>query len=77
MWNKRSLVSTHIMYEATIIPALLHNCESWIGINNKHLKSLQDFQDKFIRKLLRLAKSTPKAIINWDIGFQNMQKGNP
>ena len=61
------------LYEATIIPALLHNCESWIGINNKHLKSLQDFQDKFIRKLLRLAKSTPKAIINWDIGLQPMK----
>ena len=61
------------LYEATIIPALLHNCESWIGINDKHLKSLQDFQDKFIRKLLRLAKSTPKAIINWDIGLQPMK----
>ena len=42
-------------------------------MNNKHLKSLQDFQDKFIRKLLRLAKSTPKAIINWDIGLQPMK----
>ena len=61
------------LYEATIIPDLLHNCESWIGINNKHLKSLQDFQDKVTRKLLRLAKSTPKAIINWDIGLQPMK----
>ena len=46
------------LYEASIIPALLHNCESWIGINDKHLKVFQDFQDKFVRKLLRLAKST-------------------
>ena len=61
------------LYEASIIPALLHNCESWVGINDKHLKSLQDFQDKFIRKLLGLAKSTPKAIINWDIGLQPMK----
>ena len=61
------------LYEASIIPALLHNCESWIGKNDKHLKSLQDFQEKFITKLLRLTKSTPKAILKWDIGLQPMK----
>ena len=41
-----------------------------IGINYKHLKSLQDFQGKFIRNLLRLAKSTPKVLVNWDTGLR-------
>ena len=61
------------LYEASTIPALPHNCESWIGINDKHLKSFQDFQDEFIRKLLKVAKSTSKAIIDWDIGIQLMK----
>jgi len=51
------------LFEATIIPALLHNCESWIGFNASHAKLLQKFQDDFIRKVMRLAESTPKAIM--------------
>ena len=54
------------LYEAQIIPALLHNCESWIGINDTHIGDLQDFQDKFIRKLMWLPPSTPKALLHWD-----------
>ena len=47
------------LFEAQIIPALLHICKNWLGINQIHLSNLQDFQDKFIRKLLRLPQSTP------------------
>ena len=50
------------LFEAQIIPALLHNCESWIGIHQIHSSGLQEFQDKFIRKLLRLPQTKPKAI---------------
>ena len=60
------------LLEATIIPALLHNCESWIGFNASHTKSLQRFQDYFIKKVLRLAVTTPEAIINWEIGLQSI-----
>ena len=31
------------LFEATIIPALLHNAESWIGITDSIIKDLQDF----------------------------------
>ena len=40
------------LFEAQIIPSLLHNCERWIGFIQTHLSDLQDFQDKFIIKLL-------------------------
>ena len=33
------------LFEAQIIPCLLHNAESWIGITNKQIKQLQEFQD--------------------------------
>ena len=48
-----SLAATKL-FEAQVVTALLHNCESWIVINETHISDLQDFQDKFIRKLLRL-----------------------
>ena len=61
------------LFEAQVIPSLLTNCESWIGITDKHIEDLQKFQDEFIRKVLRIAKTTTKAIINWDIGLAPMK----
>ena len=61
------------LFEAQIIPALLHNCESWIGLNETHLSDLQNFQDKFVRKLLWLPQTTPKAIIHWDVALKLMK----
>ena len=61
------------LFEATIIPALLHNAESWIGITDSIIKDLQNFQDKFIRKVLRLPKSTTKALYQWDSGMLSMK----
>ena len=56
-----------------LIPAPLFNSESWIGITNTHISDLQNFQDKFVRKLLRLPPSTPKAILHWDSGMKLMK----
>ena len=61
------------LFNAQIIPSLLHNSESWIGITKKHIKMLQKFQDEFIRKVLRLPSSTPKAIMNYDSGLWPME----
>ena len=54
------------LFEAEVIPALLFNAESWIGFNEKHSKLLQDFQDRFIRRVFQVHVSTPKAILNYD-----------
>ena len=61
------------LFEAQIIPSLLHNCESWIGLNQTHISDLQDFQDKFLRKLLWLPITTPKAILHWDTKMKLMK----
>ena len=61
------------LYEAQIISSLLHNCESWIGINDKHVQLLQKFQEEFIRKVLRLPLSSPKALMNYDTGLWPME----
>ena len=38
-----------------------------------HISGLQNFQDKLIKKLLRLPPSTPKAILHWDSGIKLMK----
>merc|ERR1711978_608210 len=73
MGSLRNSETPFKLFEARVIPALLNNCESWIDIQNKHIKDLQDFQDDFIRRVLHLPPQTTKAIINWDIGMMPMK----
>ena len=40
------------LFEAQVIPSLLFNCESWIGINETHINTLRSFQDAIISRLL-------------------------
>ena len=61
------------MFEAMVIPALLFNAETWIGFNEKHEKLLQDFQDNFVRRVLQVPASTPKAILQYDSGMITMK----
>ena len=61
------------LFEAQVIPAILFNCESWIGITETQINDLQGFQDKFVRKLMHLPTSTPKAILHWDSGMEMMK----
>ena len=70
--NGNSLAAFNL-YEAQVIPALLFNSESWIEITDTHIPDLQNFQDKFVRKLLRMPPSTPKAILHWDSGMKLMK----
>ena len=61
------------LFESQIIPGLLFNSESWIGITQAHIHDLQNFQDKFLRKLMRLPPTTPKAVLHWDGGLESMK----
>ena len=60
------------LFESSIIPALLNNCETWIDIQEKHITDLQNFQEKFIRRVLHLPNSAPKVLLAYDTGMWNM-----
>ena len=68
-----NLMAAFKLYEAQVIPTLLFNSESWIGLTDTHISDLQNFQDKFVRKLLRLPPYTRKAILHWDSGMKLMK----
>ena len=57
------------LFDSIIIPSLLNNCESWIGITDKHISTLQDFQNDFIRRVLWVPNSTPKPLLQRDLGL--------
>ena len=62
------------LFEAQIVPALLFNSESWVDLT--HLSDLQNFQDKFLRKLLRMPPTTAKSLLHWDGGDRNNKMEN-
>ena len=49
------------IYESCIVSSLLSNCGTWTEINKKEIKLLDEHQDTFVRALLQLPLSTPKA----------------
>ena len=49
------------LFESQIIPALLFNNKSWIDLRQAHLSDLQNFQNKFLRKLMRMPSTMTKA----------------
>ena len=61
------------LFEARVIPKLLTNCESWIGITDAHIAELQNFQDKFLLNLFHLPKSTTRALLHWDCNMKLMK----
>ena len=65
---------TITLFEADVIPSLLFNCKSWIGINDTHLNTLHSFQDAFISRLLHLPRAgTAKSLIRMDSGMLKMR----
>ena len=54
-------------FETKIVQKLLNNSESWLGLNNIYKDKLQEFQNKFIRKVFQLSPSgTPKGMLELD-----------
>ena len=52
-------------FETKIVLKLLNNCELWLGLNNNHLEKLQEFQNKFHRKVFQVSQSgTPKGMLD-------------
>ena len=61
------------LFESLVVQPLLHNCAWWIGIEEKHIKELQKFQNKFVRRVLHLPHSVTQAILDWDTGMWPME----
>ena len=53
------------LFEAQIVPALLFNSESWVDLSQAYLSDLQNVQDKFLRKLMRMPPTTTKLLLHW------------
>ena len=57
------------IFNLTILPKLIYNSDTWVELNDKSIKRLENLQNIFLRCLLSVPISTPAAALNWDSGF--------
>ena len=61
------------IWELSIIPFLMYNCETWTEIGKGSLSLLNDLQHMFIRYLLATPKTCPIPALLWETGFMLME----
>ena len=61
------------IWELSIIPFLLYNCETWTNISKGSMSLLNDLQFMFLRYLLATPKTCPKPALVWETGFLLME----
>ena len=61
------------IFQMAILPVLLNNSATWIGIDNVTLNKLEDFQHILQRCLLGVSNSTPLVAMAWDLGMISVE----
>jgi hypothetical protein len=61
------------IWERAIIPSLLANCGSWVGISKTALKTLDGLQNLFCRLAFSCPGSTPLPALRGQAGLQDME----
>ena len=60
---------TFDIWNLAVIPALLNNCETWTDISGDSITELENLQNLFIRVILQVPVSCPKAATCYETGF--------
>ena len=56
------------IWEMAVIPFLLNNCDSWIGMDSSAISELDKLQNLFYRVLLEVPTGCPIPMMFWDCG---------
>ena len=61
------------LWELAIIPTLLYNAGTWTEIDDDTIEILEELQLFFLRMILQVPVSTPKASLRWETGLMSMR----
>ena len=62
-----------LLWEACVIPSLLHSCSTWTQISKATENKLNNLQRWFIRLILQVPQGTPSASLTWETGLMDMK----
>ena len=60
------------LWELAILPSLLNNAGTWTDIDEDTLDRLEELQLFYVRLILRVPVSTPKALLRSETGLLSM-----
>ena len=61
------------LWNLAIIPSLLNNCGIWTEISEETVNKLDDIQNAYVRRVLHVPLSTPKASLRSETGLLSMR----
>ena len=61
------------LWNLAVIPSLMNNCSTWIGISSKLVDRLESIQERFVRLMLEVPVSTPKVALRAETGLLSMK----
>ena len=61
------------IWEKSIVPKLLANCGSWVGISNSTIKVLEETQNLYCCLVYACPGSTPKPSLRGQAGLLDME----
>ena len=56
-----------------VVPILMNNCSTWIGISSKLVESLESSQERYVRLMEKVPVSTPKIALRAETGLMSMK----
>ena len=62
-----------VLWETCVIPSLIYNCSTWVGIGKEEIKLLNGIQDYFLRMLWGTGPGAPKVALRADTGTRSME----
>ena len=61
------------LWNLAVIPSLMKNCSTWIGICSKLLDRLESIQERYVRLMLEVPVCTPKIALRAETGLLSMK----
>ena len=62
-----------VLWETCVIPSLIYNCSTWVGIGKEEIKLLNGIQDYFLRMLWGTGPGAPKVALRADTATRGME----
>ena len=65
--------SAILLWEACVIPSLLHSSSTWTQISKTTENKLNNLQRWFVRLIMQVPQGTPSASLTWETGLMDMR----
>ena len=67
----RGFLTSLVLWETCVIPSLIYNCSTWVGIGKEEIRALEGLQDYFLRMLWGTGPGASRMALRADTGKEH------